>query len=50
MAPNPSKPESDQPAPMPAREVALRSLWIMIQLFAVYLLAEQVSPFFYQQF
>jgi hypothetical protein len=31
-------------------EIALRSLWICVQVAAAYLLAEQVSPFFYQQF
>ena len=29
---------------------ALRTLWIFLQAGAAYLLAEQVSPFFYQQF
>lgn len=36
--------------PMSARELALRSLKIVLELFAVYCMAEQVSPFFYQQF
>ena len=31
-------------------ELILRSAWIFVQLAAAYLLAEQVSPFFYQQF
>jgi len=31
-------------------EVAFRSLLIFVQIGAAYLLAEQVSPFFYQQF
>jgi hypothetical protein len=30
--------------------VALRSLWIAIQLIAVYCLSDQISPFFYQRF
>ena len=38
-----------RPAPTSV-EVAIRSLWIVIQIGAAYLLAEQVSPFFYQQF
>lgn len=31
-------------------EIALRCLWICVQITSSYLLAEQVSPFFYQQF
>ena len=31
-------------------EIALRSLWICVQVSCAYLLADQVSPFFYQQF
>ncbi|WP_426266374.1 hypothetical protein [Sphingomonas sp. LHG3443-2] len=31
-------------------EFLLRTAWIVIQVIAAYLLAEQVSPFFYQQF
>lgn len=30
--------------------MALRTLWIFLQAGSAYLLAEQVSPFFYQQF
>lgn len=30
--------------------LALLTLWIVLQASAAYLLAEQVSPFFYQQF
>jgi hypothetical protein len=35
---------------VPQTELLLRSAWIVIQVIAAYLLAEQVSPFFYQQF
>lgn len=36
--------------PLPMRELAWRSGWIVVRLLAAYCLAKQVSPFFYQQF
>jgi hypothetical protein len=35
---------------MPWGEFALRCTWVVIQFFAAYCLANQVSPFFYQRF
>ena len=40
----------DSAPPMPMREVAWRTGWIVVRLLAAYCLALQVSPFFYQQF
>lgn len=37
-------------AALTRRELASRSVWIVVRLLAGYCLAEQVSPFFYQQF
>ena len=37
-------------APVSQIAFAFRTLWIVLQTSAAYLLAEQVSPFFYQQF
>lgn len=42
---------ADVAKPEPGKlEIAVRCFWICVQVFAAYLLAEQVSPFFYQQF
>lgn len=47
-------PKTDLHAPAPSEvtrsELAIRSFLIVLQIAAAYLLAEQVSPFFYQQF
>jgi hypothetical protein len=40
-----------QPVPsIPIWRFYLRCIWIAMQLIAVYCLANQVSPFFYQRF
>jgi len=35
---------------VPARELALRMLWITLRLILVYCLADEFQPFFYQAF
>ena len=42
--------QNDRQAKISRTSFALRTIWIFLQAGAAYLLAEQVSPFFYQQF
>jgi hypothetical protein len=35
---------------IPWWEYGLRCIWVVLQLFAAYCLANEVSPFFYQRF
>ena len=41
---------ASDPSDVGKAELAFRSALIFLQIAAAYLLAEQVSPFFYQQF
>ncbi|MCE9553477.1 MAG: hypothetical protein K8T91_08895 [Planctomycetes bacterium] len=45
-----TKPDVGPPQPIPGWQVALRILWIAVQLLAVFLLAQKGEPFFYQGF
>jgi hypothetical protein len=42
--------ESEQISTVARLRFAMRTLWVVLQAGAAYMLAEQVSPFFYQQF
>jgi hypothetical protein len=45
-----AEPSTERPAEVGSVELAVRTVLIFLQIAAAYLLAEQVSPFFYQQF